>query len=639
MMPSPTPSRKDSSTQKEAMSDRSTSHASDSTNSNLSQDDSAPRRSEIEASMRKFLPSNDDDDEVDYLDSLSGGKNSTSKSSNQKKSSKDPNRISTRKKSAASSKKLKDDDGISSKSTSKRRSSAATSTRGRKKDALSTTSEHNSNHSEEKTKRKGSRSASGAAPSVDNNNKNNNNEARTSDEVYGEYTLNDDDGKTPGAPNPAKSMRKSAKALFDRAVRAASPGALRRQRSKSPGVAKIRKDLTNSPTGSTTMRKQQRSKSPGRLKKKVVDRDSSDNSSAGAAGKSIKSTKKRSESPGRLKKRSQSPGQLRKSTRAQRRATRENGDDDDNDGTLGAMLDRKNAEAKPKKRESRSVASAPMRRKPERTKSSDGVLSTRIRSEEGGGRPRPPQKSKSVDAACMNSNNNRSEMPSKSRRSPMKSQDEGQEQEAPLTEDKSYSDMQDELSRHKHRRNKSVDSATALVKDNDDEKSVVRRPESMMLRRENGRRGSKQNSLANLVQYKEEEIHSTSYFASNHVLINRERMKRGLRPLSRNIAMDDLARKSAEAMAESNGDNPLRTTYVGNVLRGETIRSIHRSTMMQKKGRERANLLNPFFQDFGVGTCKGDDGMLFMCQLFSERLELALTDTVSDQNEQQQVSS
>lgn len=221
----------------------------------------------------------------------------------------------------------------------------------------------------------------------------------------------------------------------------------------------------------------------------------------------------------------------------------------------------------------------------------------------------------------------------------MKSQDEGQEQEAPLTEDKSYSDMQDELSRHKHRRNKSVDSATALVKDNDDEKSVVRRPESMMLRRENGRRGSKQNSLANLVQYKEEEIHSTSYFASNHVLINRERMKRGLRPLSRNIAMDDLARKSAEAMAESNGDNPLRTTYVGNVLRGETIRSIHRSTMMQKKGRERANLLNPFFQDFGVGTCKGDDGMLFMCQLFSERLELALTDTVSDQNEQQQVSS
>jgi hypothetical protein len=30
-----------------------------------------------------------------------------------------------------------------------------------------------------------------------------------------------------------------------------------------------------------------------------------------------------------------------------------------------------------------------------------------------------------------------------------------------------------------------------------------------------------------------------------------------------------------------------------------------------------------------VGTCKGSDGMLYMCQLFSERLELALTDTTS----------
>ena len=104
-------------------------------------------------------------------------------------------------------------------------------------------------------------------------------------------------------------------------------------------------------------------------------------------------------------------------------------------------------------------------------------------------------------------------------------------------------------------------------------------------------------------------------------------MKRGLKPLSRNIAMDDLARKSAESMAASNGLNPLQTTYVGNVLRGESIRAIHRSTMLQKQGRERYNLLNPYFEDFGVGTCKGDDGMLYMCQLFSERLQLALTDT------------
>ena len=150
----------------------------------------------------------------------------------------------------------------------------------------------------------------------------------------------------------------------------------------------------------------------------------------------------------------------------------------------------------------------------------------------------------------------------------------------------------------------------------------------MLLHREMTRRG-KSNSLMDLVQYKEEEIHSTSYFASNHVLINRERMKRGLRPLTRDIAMDDLARKSAQQMADSNGLNPLKTTYVGNVLRGESIRAIHRSIMQQKQGRERANLLNPYYQDFGVGTAKGSDGQLYMCQLFSERLELALTDTTT----------
>lgn len=202
------------------------------------------------------------------------------------------------------------------------------------------------------------------------------------------------------------------------------------------------------------------------------------------------------------------------------------------------------------------------------------------------------------------------------------------EGDAPIKE-RSSSDH----SRYKVKRNKSMDTSMALQArraahdlSDEEDKLPPRRANSMMLSREKGRRG-KSNSLADLVQYKEDEIHSTSYFASNHVLVNRERMKRGLRPLTRNIAMDELARKSAEAMAESNGLNPLPTTYVGNVLRGETIRTIHRSTMLQKQGRERANILNPYFQDFGVGTCKGSDGQLYMCQLFSERLELALTDT------------
>jgi len=164
----------------------------------------------------------------------------------------------------------------------------------------------------------------------------------------------------------------------------------------------------------------------------------------------------------------------------------------------------------------------------------------------------------------------------------------------------------------------------------DEKPALPARAASMMLNRDNTRRG-KANSLHDLVQYTADEIHSTSYFASNHVLVNRERMKRGLRPLTRNIAMDTLARESAEAMAKSAGTSPLRTTYVGNLLRGESIRAVHRAVMLNKQGRERANILNPYFQDFGVGTAKGKDDMLYVCQLFSERLELSCTNLATDE--------
>jgi uncharacterized protein YkwD len=157
------------------------------------------------------------------------------------------------------------------------------------------------------------------------------------------------------------------------------------------------------------------------------------------------------------------------------------------------------------------------------------------------------------------------------------------------------------------------------------------RSASMMLNREATRRGGKGQSLANVTQeYSEEELPSTSYFASNHILVNRERMKRGLRPLNRNRAMDDLAREHAAKMASSSGKAPLATTFVGNVLRGASIRAIHRATMIERDGRERYNILNPYFQEFGVGTAKGHDGMLYMCQLFSESIALTCTDAILD---------
>jgi uncharacterized protein YkwD len=415
--------------------------------------------------------------------------------------------------------------------------------------------------------------------------------------------------KDANPPESGKSLMQSARKLIDKAARAASPGRLR-ARSKSPGPMKSRISSSTSSTTDNLTATPPSPKSPGRLKKKEVSQEISGENAKSTRSRKMRSKspgklKNRSESPGRLKKRSESPGSpgglkkrsespgaLRKTARSRRRP--ENGDGDDS-GRRGA----------------RSTSNGPLR-KPERIRSHD----------------RHKSKSK------------RDDNPMKPLRS-ASSNEEALEGDAPLKQNESDSNMQDELNRYKVKRNKSMDAVTAHQSrkntqqlDDDKERRPPRRAESMMLSREMGRR-SKSNSLSNLIQYKEEEIHSTSYFASNHVLINRERMKRGLRPLTRNIAMDELARKSAEAMATSCGLNALPTTYVGNVLRGESIRSIHRSTMLQKQGRERQNILNPYFQDFGVGTCKGDDGMLYMCQLFSERLELALTDTTKTDEAQE----
>jgi hypothetical protein len=594
-----------------------------------------------------------DHSEVDGTDDLSVGNTSDHQSTTgsikpkRKNSSSKP--VKSKSSTANNNKNSNNDEG-----STRTRSITGTSSRGRKKDP------------QEKSKRRSSKIVA-TDISVNDDGDDDNDDNNT----FGEYNLNDEKTDDHGKSTElGRSVRKSARKLLDKAVRAASPGRLSRsQRSKSPGVSKIGssmrsnsvRDRSNSPSNeSQTSNKSstnKSSKSPGRLKKKVERTDSSTRSSS-KRSKSPGALKKRSESPGRLKKRASSPGRKK---RPQRRPSAVIGDDNKN--TLGAMLD-KDAESRPKRRGSRSIASEPVR-KPERQKSNEGFpqrkpRSARIRpSGDGSSRTRPPTKSKSGDAnnilgttnelsennsddeqedsmaSSSQNSKGRDEIPSKPRRtSPSNKEEKGKEE--------SYSNMRDELARHKIRRNKSNPIVPSPSPSQDlteedgnkggDRPKVARRAESMMLHRETARRG-KTSSLMDLVQYKEEEIHSTSYFASNHVLINRERMKRGLKPLSRNIAMDDLARKSAEAMAASNGLNPLQTTYVGNVLRGESIRTIHRSTMLQKQGRERHNLLNPYFEDFGVGTCKGDDGMLYMCQLFSERLQLALTDTVSEENE------
>jgi uncharacterized protein YkwD len=458
--------------------------------------------------------------------------------------------------------------------------------------------------------------------------------------------------------------------------RTSSPGPMKK-RSTSPGALIKTQSSTGQPS-TTSGPVKQRSSSLGPMKHKPKKSESFPSQKLTESAASLK---KPTDSSGPQKRRSGSAGPL--SRRGAPMRPERVSQPGDNNGELESMLGQVSG-YQPRRKGARSVASAPIQeniRRPELRHSNAKVQKHKsVRVPETSASRGPPAKSKSADGADIldvadqmsaryawqgyrpseqqtnsgSSDNTHTTHPVESseetkvadpgQASPRKVSPQSKPKRSmsalpgatlikrassPIKKDTS-ADMENEMAKHKVKRNNSVAHTPSHAQTDSPqpgpENGGMTRAHSMLLHREMTRRG-KSNSLMDLVQYKEEEIHSTSYFASNHVLVNRERMKRGLRPLTRNIAMDEMARKIARAMAESNGLNNLCTTYVGNVLRGESIRSIHRSTMQQKQGRERANLLNPYFQEFGVGTCKGADGMLYMCQLFSERLVLALTDT------------
>ena len=122
---------------------------------------------------------------------------------------------------------------------------------------------------------------------------------------------------------------------------------------------------------------------------------------------------------------------------------------------------------------------------------------------------------------------------------------------------------------------------------------------------------------------------SPGYFSSNHVLVNRERVLKGVKPLKRCIRLDELARIHAESMAANEQVIPsvptvqhlqekLQSKRVGeNTLRGDSIRGIHMEMMKNEQQRAcRGNVLAPGFTMFGMGTAMGKDGKLYLVQLF-----------------------
>eukprot|EP00536_Pseudo-nitzschia_multiseries_P000406 jgi/Psemu1/300032/fgenesh1_kg.5_\ len=216
-----------------------TSHTYSTMDSTLTQDSND--RSENAASLNTYLsPDEKSNGNDDSLGSLH----------------RDSSRFARRRSSKSSaSGKAKRSGGLEEDENGRHRRSSCSPRSRRKKDVASTTID--------KPKRRGSRNDANELPLNDEE-----------DEIYGEYTLNDEGGKPAGSPDSARSLTRSAKKLFDRTLRAASPGILRRARSGSPGVSKMRSSMrvrqNSGPTDDgNDNASEKRHGSPGRLKKKI----------------------------------------------------------------------------------------------------------------------------------------------------------------------------------------------------------------------------------------------------------------------------------------------------------------------------------------------------------------------------------
>lgn len=128
-------------------------------------------------------------------------------------------------------------------------------------------------------------------------------------------------------------------------------------------------------------------------------------------------------------------------------------------------------------------------------------------------------------------------------------------------------------------------------------------------------------------------------YASNHIMVNAERAKRNLPPLRRERHMDQIAREQAKLMAsdkqlfhidspsdlmkrlrekdkESN-ELPAFQRVATNIGSGKNIAEAHR--FMMAALAERNSIQDKRFCAIGMGTCRADNGVLYICQVFGGR--------------------
>lgn len=118
----------------------------------------------------------------------------------------------------------------------------------------------------------------------------------------------------------------------------------------------------------------------------------------------------------------------------------------------------------------------------------------------------------------------------------------------------------------------------------------------------------------------------TWYYSSNHIMVNNERTKNSVHPLTRKHELDAAARWHAANMAavdtvhhpnllklQNKIGKPCRV-LCANIARGQNIRAIH-NRMMESRVDVK-NMLDKRYLQFGMGTATGPNGDLFLCQVY-----------------------
>ena len=116
---------------------------------------------------------------------------------------------------------------------------------------------------------------------------------------------------------------------------------------------------------------------------------------------------------------------------------------------------------------------------------------------------------------------------------------------------------------------------------------------------------------------------------SSQALVNQERMKNGIPMLVRNKEMDDAARDRAESLLEESMGTAeqvsqvIKAAYRGHVLKGRNVLAVHKTLMEDLvedgRGKAKATILDPEFDEFGVGIARAPNGSIFICHLFKSR--------------------